>query len=42
MGTNFQKIYNSKINFDADYIISKIEKTIVSQNYQDILKILKL
>lgn len=32
MSLNFQKIYNTKINLNADAIISKIEKTIVSQN----------
>jgi hypothetical protein len=32
MVPNFQKIYNVKFNLNADYIISKIEKTIVSQN----------
>ena len=32
MTLNFQKICNTKINLDADAIVSKIEKTLVSQN----------
>lgn len=32
MTPNFQKIYNTKINLDADAIISKIQKTVISQN----------
>jgi len=32
MYSKFQKIYNAKIDINIDYIISKIEKTVVSQN----------
>jgi hypothetical protein len=39
MSFKFQKIYNAKIDINIDDIISKIEKTIVSQNIAgDILK----
>jgi hypothetical protein len=32
MSSNFQKIYNAKIDINTDDILSKIEKTVVSQN----------